>query len=151
MTIEALAERTDENLKCCLYCRFNDVVFLSILDHQILLKKLERYGVRGICYPWFKSNMTDRYQCVKVNSGTSDWLNVSTGVPQGSVLGPLLLLKYINELDQAVLKSCVFVFADDRNTSCESANFNEYQLALTNISYWLGSVKKTLIQIKLRY
>ena len=118
--------------------------FLSILDHQILLKKLERYGVKGNCYQWFESIMTDRYLCVIVHNCTSDWLNVSTGVPQGSVLGPRLFLKNINDFDQAVSKSCVFVFADDTNTSCESANFNEYQLASTNISYWLGSVKVTL-------
>ena len=69
------------------------------IDHQILLHKLECYGVRGNCHKWlFVSSLSNRYQRVQVNGCLSIWRKLSCGVTQGSVLGPLLFIIYINNI-----------------------------------------------------
>ena len=66
------------------------------VNHKILLQKLEHYGIRGTILKWFESYLTDRKQYVFYNGVSSDLKTISCGVPQGSVLGPLLFLIYIN-------------------------------------------------------
>ena len=148
-TVDALAELTerlrlgvDKNIKCSFFIDLKKA--FDTLDHKILLRKLECSGVRGNCYKWFESYLSNRYQCVHVTNCSSDWLQVNTGIPQGSVLGPLLFLVYINDIQHAVCNSDVFLFADDTNISCQTSIYEEYQLDLTKISSWLCSNKLTL-------
>ena len=78
--------------------------------HDILLEKLNHYGIRGIANNCFRSCLSDRTQFVSINRFNSDYKTVKYGVPQGSVLVPLLFLIFINELNIAIKNSKNFLF-----------------------------------------
>ena len=80
--------------------------------HRGLLAKLKSLGVNGPMLIWFESYLSDRKQRVVIDGECSDWQNIQAGVPQGSVLGPLLFLIYINDIVNNISTEC-FLFADD--------------------------------------
>ena len=90
------------------------------IDHDILLTKLYHYGFRGISHEWFRNYLTNRKQYVSYNTGKSQYENIQCGVPQGSILGPLLFIVYMNDIfcTSNLLKT--ILFADD--TTCFYSN-----------------------------
>ena len=118
------------------------------VNHEILLTKLEHYGIRGTVLDWFKSYLSDRIQYVSVNGSNSSYLSITCGVPQGSVLGPLLFLIYINDLPLSSSKLTFYLFADDTNIYCESDNLYQLQRTvnkeLRKVKLWLDVNKLSL-------
>ena len=92
------------------------------VNHNILLQKLEHYGIRNVALSWFESYLTGRKQYVHLNGVNSITNDIVCGVPQGSVLGPLLFLLYINDLPNISDKLKFYLFADDTNIYYESDN-----------------------------
>jgi len=96
-----------------------DVLYLDLrkafdsVPHQELLFKLWRIGITGPLWYWFKGYLSNRLHCVKYQGATSSHLSVVSGVPQGSVLGPLLFLIYINDIPDVISSCKIFLFADD--------------------------------------
>ena len=91
------------------------------------MKKLELCGIRGVPLEWFRSYLTNRKQYVSVCCNTSETLEITCGVPQGSVLGPLLFLLYIDDLPSVSRKLTFFLFADDTNIYHESSDVVDIQ------------------------
>ena len=115
------------------------------VDHDILLKKMEHYGIRGCALSWFKIYPANRKQFVTYNGVSSTTKNIRCGVPQGSILGPLLFLIYINDLYSACKDTTAILFADDTNLFKSGKDINSMERdindELRNISVWLKNNK----------
>lgn len=132
--------------KCCadavsslteyLYESLNDMKFVvtifvdlkkayDTVNHVILLKKLELCGIRGDALKWFESYLSNRQQRVKIGTTFSDWNSVSNGVPQGSILGSLLFLIYLNDLSTIFSSLHVVIFSDDTCLSLSDNNHSK--------------------------
>lgn len=92
---------------------FDIMKAFDAVQHNLLIKKLENYGIRGVFLEWFRTYLIGRTQKVKINGVLSDAKVTASGVPQGSCLGPLLFLVYVNEVLNLDLHGSMFAYADD--------------------------------------
>lgn len=118
------------------------------VDHNILLTKLWLSGVRGIALKWFESYLSDRQQCIRIGNSVSDQVTIKYGVPQGSVLGPILFLVYINDLCDGKFFGNITAYADDTAlTYCVKQGYNvssQMQEDLNILKYWFDLNYMTL-------
>ena len=110
-----------------------------------MLSKLDYYDIRGISNKWFKSYLSDRKQFVSINGYDSGLAEINCGLPQGSVLGPLLFLLYINDLNQAIKFCKVHHFANLLYSGKSIKKLNKLaNFDLKNLLYWLNTNKISL-------
>ena len=136
----------DGNIACGVYIDLYKA--FGTLDHQILLVKLNHHGIRGVSNEWFKSYLSNLNQYVSINAYESSLAVINCGVPQGSVVGALLFLLYINDLNQAVK---VPHFADDTNLICHCNWIKKLnKLVNTDLKHLVGwlSVNKISLNVK---
>ena len=113
----------------------------DMVDHGILLSKLEHYGVRGNILSWFRSYLINRRQYVHVNNHESAVQTLQYGVPQGSILGPLLFILYINDMPQVSKLANYIFYADDANIIITADNYDDLRsnvnTVLQKINNWV--------------
>ena len=97
---------------------------IDTINHEKLLHKLNFYGIRGLCNAWFKNYLSDRKQYLEYHNTKSNLEDITCGVPQGSILGPILFLLYINDIKNCTTSKLVS-FADDTTIYYSSPNQNE--------------------------
>ena len=127
----------------------------DIINHELLLKKLEFYGVRGIALEWFKSYLSNRTILVEYENCKSDVKELKCGVPQGSILGPLLFNLFVNDLEKSIHSSKLTMFADDstlyQHGHCIKTLFDNMNEDLRRINSWFNTNKLCLNVSKSNY
>jgi len=127
----------------------------DLVDHHCLLQKLEHYGIRGQSLLWFENYLTTRTQRVKFDKDLSTCLPIEYGVPQGSILGPILFVLCINDLPECLLTSSVSMYADYTVIYFSGPSSNEIaqtlQDDLNRIANWLADNKLVLNQSKTKW
>ena len=160
-TTHALLDLTEDIRKAIDNNSFSVGVFIDLqkafdtVDHKILLRKLDHYGVRGTANDWFKSYLSNRKQFVTINGVNSELKSMNYGVPQGSVLGPLLFLIYINDLHSIIKYSTTRHYADDTCLLLNGKSLKQLKkqlnIDLKILTAWLKANKISLNASKTEY
>ena len=115
----------------------------DMVEHPILIDKLEHYGIRGPALKWLKSYLSNRKQFVSLNGCNSSTLTMEYGVPQGSILGPLLFIIYINDIPDLADFATFILYADDANIILTANTIeeisNQLKMLILNLQQWVNS------------
>ena len=118
------------------------------VDHKILIAKLSHYGIRDVALKWFISYIEHRGHSIKIENFTSSIRETQCGVPQGSILGPILFVLYINDFSKCHISADSFFYADDTTVVTSDENVEalceKTNAELQNIYYWLNANKLSL-------
>ena len=157
----ALLELTNKIIDSFEHDSFAIGIFIDLskafdtIDHTILLAKLNNYGIRGTALDLFSSYLSNRKQCTIYNSVQSEYRTITCGVPQGSLLGPLLFILFINDIHRSSNLLSFIMYADDTNIVYSDKNL--YHLCetvnteLQNVCNWLCANKLTINYKKCNY
>ena len=133
----------DNKLTCGIFLDISKT--FDTIDHNILLSKLYKYGIRGNTLNWFMNYLSNRYKFVSINNTSSYFLRIECGVPQGSILGPILFILYINDLSRVSTKLKFLLYADDTNILYENTDANAIiktiNMEMPKIIEWFKSNK----------
>ena len=154
-TVTALIQMCDEWLENMDNGKLNGVVFIDIkkafdsINHRILLNKMnEQFGIFGVELKWFESYLTNREQQCNVNEELSSNKIITCGVPQGSILGPLLFLLYINDLPDCLKSTNPCMYADDTQIFSSSYDANELVVSLnSDLAHVCNWLKENRLQM----
>ena len=148
--VEQIYENFEEN-KYTLGVFIDLAKAFDTVDHKILLRKMEIYGIGGTTLKWFENYLTNRKQYIQIsNIKKTDLKDVVCGVPQGSILGPLLFLIYVNDLQYASNLLDPIMFADDAEEKIKTF-FDIVNIELQKNSQWFISNKLSLNVAKTKY
>ena len=145
--------QSNSKYAACVFLDFSKA--FDTVDHSLLLKKLEKYGIRGSALQLLRSYLSNRTMAIKINDKTSRPVSISIGVPQGSCLGPLFYLIYANNLQNLIENLTSVVFADD-TTIVESSDSIEVltlrlNFLMSKIVYWSNFNKLSLNKAKTKW
>ena len=153
-TEHAVIELVDKVSKAIDKGEYTIGIFLDLskafdtINHKILTQKLEHYGIRGITQLWFKDYLENRKQIVKYDQVRSNEMVIRSAVPQGSILGPILFLLYINDIKQCSKLLSFILFAGDTNifysNSCLKSLNGILQTEINKVAEWLNVNKLSL-------
>ena len=128
-------------------------IFLDIskafdtIGHNILLSKLYKYWIRGNTLNWYMNYLSNRHQFMSINNTSSSFLRIECGLPQGSILGPILFILYINDLPRISTKLKFLLYADDTNILYENTDANDIiktiNIEMPKIMEWFSPINYT--------
>ena len=161
-TEHAIAQLVDQIYEAFEKNKYTLGVFIDLskafdtVDHSILLRKLELYGITDRNYAWIKSYLSNRLQYIQIDENSrTEFCVVKCGVPQGSILGPLLFLLYVNDLKNASSVLDPIMFVDDTDLFYTHSNsqklFSTMNEELASINQWFTSNKLSLNAEKTKY
>ncbi len=156
--IHLLNECSEANIKqpkeftLSIFCDLSKA--FDVIDHGILLNKMKHYGIRGMVNDWFKDYLSNRKQYTEIDNVTSNMSLIKCGVPQGSILGPLLYLIYVNDIATCTQHNIVS-FADDTSLYLSHPNlqelYREANIAMSSLHTWFCANKLSLNANKTKY
>ena len=146
------ANSQPKKLTMSIFCDLSKA--FDVISHKILIKKLEYYGIRGIVKNWLINYLSDRTQYVEIENNASSVSKIKCGVPQGSILGPLLYLIYVNEIGKCT-EGNVLSFADDTSLVLSHQNpqtlYHNANLEINKLYNWFCANNLSLNAGKTKY